>query len=186
MNVEDAMLTKEMRGKRKRDEGTNSNRDKKKETQSGKQTIGKKKELLDRKPKFTNFTPRIMPIEQVLMQIRGDPSLQWPKPISTLVERRDKSKYWRFHQDHGHRTDECRQLKNQVETLIRQGKLQKYVKKTEPYRYQRKDDQDRTLVARDSKPPTGEIKTISRGLTASGMLKSLKKAKGRETNSVHS
>ena len=32
MNVEDAMLTKEMRGKRKRDEGTNSNRDKKKET----------------------------------------------------------------------------------------------------------------------------------------------------------
>ena len=186
MNVEDAMLTKEMRGKRKRDEGTNSNRDKKKETQSGKQTIGKKKELLDRKPKFTNFTPRIMPIEQVLMQIKGDPSLQWPKPISTLVERRDKSKYWRFHQDHGHRTDECRQLKNQVETLIRQGKLQKYVKKTEPYRYQRKDDQDRTLVARDSKPPTGEIKTISRGLTASGMLKSLKKAKGRETNSVHS
>ena len=64
--------------------------------------------------------------------------------------------------------------------------MQKYVKKTEPYRYQRKDDQDRTLVARDSKPPTGEIKTISRGLTASGMLKSLKKAKGRETNSVHS
>ena len=30
MNVEDAMLTKEMRGKRKRDEGTKSNRDKKK------------------------------------------------------------------------------------------------------------------------------------------------------------
>ena len=134
MNAEDAMLVKEMKGKKKGDKGTNSYRDKKKETQSGKQTIGKKKELLDRKPKFTNFTPRIMPIEQVLMQIRGDPSLQWPKPISTLVERRDKSKYWRFHQDHGHRTDECRQLKNQVKTLIRQGKLQKYVKKTEPYR----------------------------------------------------
>ena len=67
INVEDAMLTKEMKGKRKRDEGTNSNRDKKKETRSGRQTIGKKKELLDRKSKFTNFTPLIMPIEQVLM-----------------------------------------------------------------------------------------------------------------------
>jgi len=31
MNAEDAMLAKEMKGKRKRDEGTNSNRDKKKE-----------------------------------------------------------------------------------------------------------------------------------------------------------
>jgi len=63
MNVEDAMLAKEMEGKRKRDEGTNSNWDKKQETQSGGQTIGKKKELTNRKPKFTNFTPLIMPIK---------------------------------------------------------------------------------------------------------------------------
>ena len=34
MNAEDAVLTKEMKGKRKRDEGTSSNRDKKKEIQS--------------------------------------------------------------------------------------------------------------------------------------------------------
>ena len=32
MNVEDAVLAEEMKGKRKRDEGTNSNRDKKKDT----------------------------------------------------------------------------------------------------------------------------------------------------------
>ena len=34
----------------------------------------------------------IMPIEQVLMQIRDDPSLQWLKLISTPLERRNKSK----------------------------------------------------------------------------------------------
>ena len=34
MNAEDAMLAKEMKGKRKRDEGTSNNRDKKKETRS--------------------------------------------------------------------------------------------------------------------------------------------------------
>ena len=67
MNTEDAMLAKEMKGKRKRDEGTSSNCDKKKETRSVGQTTGKKKELPDRKPKFTNFTPLIMPIEQVLI-----------------------------------------------------------------------------------------------------------------------
>ena len=70
------------------------------------------------------------------MQIRDDPSLQWPKPVSTLAEKRDNNKYRRFHQDHGHRTNECRHLKDQVETLIKQGKLQKYVRKTEPHRYQ--------------------------------------------------
>ena len=97
MNVEDTVLAKEMKGKWKRDEGTSSNRDEKKETRSVGQTIGKKKELPERKPKFTNFTPLIMPIEQVLMQIRDDPSPRWPKPISTPVERRDKSKYCKFH-----------------------------------------------------------------------------------------
>ena len=176
MNAEDAVLAKEMKGKRKRDKGTSNNCDKKKETRSVGQTTGKKKELPDRRPEFTSFTPLIMPIEQVLMQIRDDPSLQWPKPISALAKRRDKNKYYRFHQDHGHRIDECRHLKDQVETLIRQGKLQNYVRKTEPYRYQRKDDKDRDREARDSKPSAGEKKTISEGLTVGGTLKSLKKA----------
>ena len=58
MNAEDAVLAKEMKGKRKRDEGTSNNRDKKKKTWSVGQTTGKKKELLDRKQKFTNFTPQ--------------------------------------------------------------------------------------------------------------------------------
>ena len=64
--------------------------------------------------------------------------------------------------------------------------MQKFVKKTEPYRYQRKDDKDRNREAGDSKPLAGEIKTISGGLTAGGTLRSLKKAHEREINSVHS
>ena len=63
------------------------------------------------------------------MSIRDDPSLQWPKPISTPIEKRDKSKCGSFHQDHGHYINECRRLKDQVETLIWQWKLQKYVRK---------------------------------------------------------
>ena len=114
------------------------------------------------------------------MQIKDGPSLQWLKPISTPVERRDKSKYYRFHQDHGHHIDECRHLKDQVETLIQQWKLQKYVRKTEPHRYQRKDDQEKTPEVRDSKPPVGEIKTISGGLMTGKTLKSLKKVQRRE------
>ena len=96
MNTEDAVLAKEMKGKRKKDEETSSSRNKKKEIRSVGQTIGKKKELPDRRPKFTYFTPLIMPIEQVLMQIRIDHSLVWPKTISTPTEIRHKNKYYRF------------------------------------------------------------------------------------------
>ena len=67
MNAEDMVLAKAMKGQRKKDEGTSDNHDKKKETRSVRQTARKKKELSDRKKKFTNFTPLIMPIEQVLM-----------------------------------------------------------------------------------------------------------------------
>ena len=65
------------------------------------------------------------------------------------------------------------------------GRLQKYIRKTEPYKYQWKDDQDRTLEVRDSKSLAGEIKAISRGLMASETLKSLKKAQRREIKNVH-
>ena len=77
-------------------------------------------------------------------------------------------------------------MKDQVETLIWLGKLQKYIKKTKPYKYQQKDDQDKTPKIRDIKPPTREIKMISGGITIGGTLKSLKKAQGREINNVHS
>ena len=56
----------------------------------------------------------------------------------------------------------------------------------EPCRYQWKDNQERTPQLRDIKPPAGEIKMISGGLTAGRTLKSLKKAEGREINSIHS
>ena len=105
---------------------------------------------------------------------------------------RDKNKYCRFHKDHGHNTEECRDLKEQIEELIRKEKLQKYVKKGEYSKFRdcnksqhesssRSDD-------RSSQPPQnviGEIKTITRRPFTGGSFKSLKKACQRQVNSVH-
>ncbi|GAV76265.1 LOW QUALITY PROTEIN: hypothetical protein CFOL_v3_19740, partial [Cephalotus follicularis] len=48
---------------------------------------------------------------------------QWPEKLRTPVENRNVEKYCRYHRDHGHDTEECRQLKNQIEDLIRKGHL---------------------------------------------------------------
>ena len=44
----------------------------------------------------------------------------------------DKKRYYQFHKDHSHNTEDCRDLNEQIEELIRKGKLQKYVKKGNP------------------------------------------------------
>ena len=75
MNAKDVVIAKRVMTKRKRDEGTTHNLDSKKETRGTRHALGKKKNLSDRKPNFTSFTPLVMPIEQVLMQIKDEPSL---------------------------------------------------------------------------------------------------------------
>ena len=37
--------------------------------------------------KIVNFTPLNMLVEKVLLQIKDDPNLRWPKPLSSLPHR---------------------------------------------------------------------------------------------------
>ncbi|RRT82991.1 hypothetical protein B296_00010396, partial [Ensete ventricosum] len=47
--------------------------------------------------------------------------------MKTRSERHDKRRYCHFHREHDHDTEECRDLQNQIEDLIRQGHLCRYV-----------------------------------------------------------
>ena len=73
--------------------------------------------------KFNSFTPLNTPIDKLLLQIQDNPSLRWSGKIRSDPNSRPKNLYCRFHRDHGHLTEDCIALKEQVETLIRQGKL---------------------------------------------------------------
>ena len=85
----------------------------------------------DKSPRTVKFTPLIMPVDKILTQIKDNHYLKWPRPLHSSPNVRDKNKYCRFHKDHGHNIEDCRDLKEQLEELIRKGKLQKYVKKNE-------------------------------------------------------
>ncbi|XP_022897676.1 uncharacterized protein LOC111411368 [Olea europaea var. sylvestris] len=62
------------------------------------------------------------------MEIQHMKELEWPKPMLTPSGKRNQSKYFHFHRDHGHDTEECLQLKEEIERLLRRGLLAKYVK----------------------------------------------------------
>ena len=78
MNAKDTVIAKGVMTKRKRDERTSHNPNRKEETQGTGHALDKKKSLPDQRLKFTSFTPLVMPIEQVSMQIKDVLALQWP------------------------------------------------------------------------------------------------------------
>ena len=70
-----------------------------------------------RRPK--SFTPLNMSIDQVFLQIQDDLALKWPGKLRSSPIRRSEDLYCRFHKDHGHNTEDCFVLKEQIEALIR-------------------------------------------------------------------
>ena len=63
------------------------------------------------------------------MQIKDEEALTYPGKLKGDPNRHSKDKYCHFHRDHGHDTADCYDLKQQIEALIKQGKLQRFVKK---------------------------------------------------------
>ena len=71
----------------------------------------------------------IAPINQVLMQIKDEGTLTFLGKLKGDPNKRSKDEYRHFHRDHGHDTTDCYDLKQQIEALIRQGQLQRFVSK---------------------------------------------------------
>ena len=127
MNAKDALLAREEKPrKRERQEDTRQDQGRKKAGTRDRKDERHSKPLQGR---FTSFTPLTAPIDQVLMQIKDERALTFPGKLKGDPNKRSRDKYCRFHRDHGHDTADCYDLKQQIETLIRQGKLQKFVNK---------------------------------------------------------
>ncbi|XP_074352915.1 uncharacterized protein LOC141692073 [Apium graveolens] len=123
------------------------------------------------------------------MEIEKDKDFKWPKPLRGDPKKRDKSRYCRFYKDVGHDIDDCRQLKDEIEYLIRRGKFGRFTKGEEA-RGQKRDndriDDDRRGSDRDRKPqPRGPvINMILGGPTTNGTTRNSRKAYVREVMSI--
>ena len=124
--------------------------------------------------RMANFTPLDTTVDQIFMQIRNDPALLWPDKLKCNPNKRPRNKYYRFHQYHRHDTYECYGLKQQIEVLNKQRKLQRFVE-TEGDGNLPKDPELNRQVKERPRAPFGKIQVIMRGSSMDGSSKKARK-----------
>jgi hypothetical protein len=84
---------------------------------------------------FTSYTPLIASREHILAEVTAaefkNYGVRMPKQVPPKRDA-DKTKWCRYHKTHGHVTEECIQLKDAIEILIRAGRLNQYIKEDNP------------------------------------------------------
>ena len=73
------------------------------------------------------FTPLTASVSQVLHEVHNEQFLRWPTHMKSDPAIRDNTKYCEFHKDYGHRTNNCIQLKREIEYLIQRGYLRRFI-----------------------------------------------------------
>ncbi|XP_052188877.1 uncharacterized protein LOC127799162 [Diospyros lotus] len=85
------------------------------------------------------FTLLNTPRAEILATIENKDYLKKSRPMKAPANKQSKDKYCQFHRDHGHDTEECHQLKEEIQELINRGFLRRFVAKdTEPQRGERR------------------------------------------------
>ncbi|MQL83717.1 hypothetical protein Taro_016210 [Colocasia esculenta] len=114
---------------------------------------------------FTEYTPLTVAPEQILAKFWDEQYVRWPPRMSSDSRRRNQDKYCRFHRDHGHDTSKCRQLKDEIESLIKRGYFGWYVRRNEDRPRRRERTPEQPI---NNEPNGQEINVISGGFGTGG------------------
>ena len=100
------------------------------------------------------------PLHEILEKVKCEPFFQWPNRMAGDPSKRNQNLYCAYHQEPGHVTDECRNLKNYLDRLVREGKLRHLL-----HRLEQSNVETRQGVLR---PPIGTINVILAALGRTG------------------
>ena len=137
------------------------------------------------------FTPLTASVSQVLQEVRNEQFLRWPAQMKSNPATRDNTKYCKFHRDYGHRTDNCIQLRKEIEYLIQRGYLRRFISPGNQAQGQIQNPNQppaqqppprQTMTPHQQ--PLGEIHVISRGFAGGGESSSARKAHLRSIRSA--
>ncbi|GFZ00544.1 hypothetical protein Acr_14g0001790 [Actinidia rufa] len=143
----------------------------KKPNRDSKRSNNRRPRTPPRRPEF-NLPSLNTPVAQVLSEIKHEKFIKWPGKIKTDPQRRNRNKYCEFHRDHGHNTEDCFQLREQIADLIKRGYLRKYITDRPP-----PSSPERKYG--DNRPTAGNIQTIHGGFGSGGCSTSSRKKHAR-------
>ncbi|GAU39748.1 hypothetical protein TSUD_219910 [Trifolium subterraneum] len=134
----DAMRYSRTEGNRPPQEQSRKNGDKRNGDRRGRD---KSQEPRGPPSQFTNYTPLLVPREIILAECAASDfknvGIRFPKS-TPFKPGQDRSRNCAYHKSYGHLTEDCIQLKDAIEILIRNGKLKDYVKRKENPRPEKK------------------------------------------------
>ena len=119
------------------------------------------------------FTPLTAAVSQVLREVQHEQFLRWSSQMRSDPTKRDNTRYCEFHRDHGNQTDDCIQLRKEIEYLIRRGYLRLFVGSKGQSQAQPPPPQQTTT---QHQQPLGEIHIISGGFAGGRESSSARKA----------
>ena len=120
------------------------------------------------------FTPLTAAVSQVLREVQHEQFLRWPSQMRSDPTKRDNTTYCEFHRDHEHRTDDCIQLRKEIEYLIRRGYLRRFV--ASEGQDQAQQPPPLRQATTQHQQPLGGIHVISGGFSGGGESSSARKA----------
>ena len=112
-------------------------------------------------------------LTQIFRDIKHTNMLNQPRPPASQPRTADPSKWCEFHQSIGHYTNHCYTLRKEIQRLVSEGHLARYVQ-TEPQAVNADRGQNPTLDKDGLPPSKGEMLTVSGDFTLMG-----------EVNGVH-
>ncbi|XP_052204085.1 uncharacterized protein LOC127809363 [Diospyros lotus] len=86
--------------------------------------------LDDVKLQFNHYTRLTQPRSAILAAIEGSGLIKFPKKVDQPIGK-NHDEYCRYHRTCGNSNDQCQQLKNQIEMLVREEHLRRYVREEE-------------------------------------------------------
>ena len=96
-------------------------------------------------------------MQKVLEKVRNEPFFKWPNKMAGDPVNRNQNLYYHYHQDHGHTTEDCRNLWDNLEQLVREGRLKHLLHHSNGRRGQAGSGFQGNAA---SKPPLGTINVI--------------------------
>ncbi|GKV42478.1 hypothetical protein SLEP1_g49874 [Rubroshorea leprosula] len=176
-----------------------------------KQKVGEQRGKPPSYPKYDSYIPLSSSRSQILSQIQY--WVKRPPPQTHDSSRANRSKYCDYHRVYGHNTEDCQNLKDELEFLAHNGKLEGYQLGSNPNSYQtgpysfepnrayrgrpfNRRGQGQKAPTQNQKdnrgvgyggipPPSGTINMISGGIHAGGQSAPARKVYARQVMTVN-